>query len=137
MKTLVWVEHDGGAVKDATLSAVTAAAKLGEVHLLVAGEGVSAVAEGVSVTAGDATPSTLSIGVQIRGPKVKGKPKPRRWRPKTTGPAAPATRRRSGALRRTARTCCFPFDRLPPPTSWRRRFVTRSWAAPTPSPVGL
>ena len=42
MKTLVWVEHDGGAVKDATLSAVTAAAKLGEVHLLVAGEGVSA-----------------------------------------------------------------------------------------------
>ena len=31
MKTLVWVEHEGGAVKDATLSAVTAAAKLGEV----------------------------------------------------------------------------------------------------------
>ncbi|MET4899025.1 electron transfer flavoprotein subunit alpha/FixB family protein, partial [Sphingomonadaceae bacterium jetA1] len=39
MKTLVWVEHDGGAVKDATLSTVTAAAKLGEVHLLVAGQG--------------------------------------------------------------------------------------------------
>ncbi len=37
MKTLVWVEHEGGAVKDATLSAVTAASKLGEVHLLVAG----------------------------------------------------------------------------------------------------
>ena len=37
-KTLVWVEHEGGAVKDATLSAVTAAAKLGEVHLLVAGD---------------------------------------------------------------------------------------------------
>ena len=44
MKTLVWVEHDGSNVKDATLSAVTAAAKLGEVHLLVAGEGVDAVA---------------------------------------------------------------------------------------------
>ncbi len=45
MKTLVWVEHDGGAVKEATLSAVTAAAKLGEVHLLVAGENVGGVAE--------------------------------------------------------------------------------------------
>ena len=42
MKTLVWVEHDGQAVKDATLSAVTAAAKLGEVHLVVVGQGVGA-----------------------------------------------------------------------------------------------
>ena len=52
MKTLVWVEHEGGAVKDATLSAVTAAAKLGEVHLLVAGEGVGAVAEAAAKIAG-------------------------------------------------------------------------------------
>ena len=44
MKTLVWVEHDGKAVKDATLAVVTAASKLGEVHLLVAGQGVDAVA---------------------------------------------------------------------------------------------
>ncbi len=44
MKALVWVEHDGAAVKDATLAAVTAAAKLGDVHLLVAGQGVGAVA---------------------------------------------------------------------------------------------
>ena len=36
MKTLVLVEHDGAQIKDATLAAVTAAAKLGEVHLLVA-----------------------------------------------------------------------------------------------------
>jgi electron transfer flavoprotein alpha subunit len=36
-KALVWVEHDGSAVKDATLSAVSAAAQLGEVTLLVAG----------------------------------------------------------------------------------------------------
>ncbi len=43
MKALVWVEHDGAAVKDATLAAVTAAAKLGDVHLLVAGQGVGAV----------------------------------------------------------------------------------------------
>ena len=42
MKTLVLVEHDGKAVKDATLAAVTAAAKLGEVHLLVAGKDVGA-----------------------------------------------------------------------------------------------
>ena len=44
MKTLVWVEHDGQAVKDATLSAVTAASQLGEVHLLVVGPGVDGVA---------------------------------------------------------------------------------------------
>src|SRR5690606_12794361 len=37
MKTLVLVEHDGKAIKDATLAAVTAASKLGEVHLLVTG----------------------------------------------------------------------------------------------------
>ena len=52
MKTLVWVEHEGGALKDATLSAVTAAAKLGEVHLLVAGEGVGAVADAAAKIAG-------------------------------------------------------------------------------------
>ncbi|WP_375287247.1 electron transfer flavoprotein subunit alpha/FixB family protein [Sphingomonas sp.] len=52
MKTLVWVEHDGTTVKDATLNAVTAASKLGEVHLLVAGEGVGAVAEAAAKIAG-------------------------------------------------------------------------------------
>jgi electron transfer flavoprotein alpha subunit len=52
VKTLVWVEHDGQAVKDATLSAVTAAAKLGEVHLVVAGQGVGAVAEAAAKIAG-------------------------------------------------------------------------------------
>jgi electron transfer flavoprotein alpha subunit len=45
MKTLVLVEHEGGQLKDATLAAVTAAAKLGEVHLLVAGSNVGPVAE--------------------------------------------------------------------------------------------
>lgn len=52
MKTLVWVEHDGTAVKDATLAAVTAASKLGEVHLLVAGEGVDGVAAQAAKIAG-------------------------------------------------------------------------------------
>ena len=50
MKTLVLVEHDGAAIKDATLAAVTAASKLGEVHLLVAGgsEGVGGEAAKVA-----------------------------------------------------------------------------------------
>ncbi len=52
MKTLVWVEHDGKAVKDATLAAVTAASQLGEVHLLVAGEGVDGVAKEAAQIAG-------------------------------------------------------------------------------------
>ena len=52
MKTLVWVEHDGATVKDATLAVVTAAAKLGEVHLLVAGQGVDAVAAEAAQIAG-------------------------------------------------------------------------------------
>ncbi|MET0137513.1 MAG: FAD-binding protein [Sphingobium sp.] len=51
-KTLVWVEHDNASVKDATLSAVTAAAKLGEVHLLVVGSGVSAVGAEAAKIAG-------------------------------------------------------------------------------------
>lgn len=44
MGILVWVEHDGASVKDATLSAVTAAAQLGEVVALVAGSNVDGVA---------------------------------------------------------------------------------------------
>ncbi|OWK31820.1 electron transfer flavoprotein subunit alpha/FixB family protein [Sphingomonas mucosissima] len=52
MKTLVWVEHDGSTVKDATLAAVTAASKLGEVHLLVAGKGVDGVAQAAAKIAG-------------------------------------------------------------------------------------
>ncbi|WP_296680573.1 electron transfer flavoprotein subunit alpha/FixB family protein [Novosphingobium sp.] len=52
MKTLVWVEHDNTAVKDATLAVVTAAAQLGEVHLLVAGSGCKAVADEAARIAG-------------------------------------------------------------------------------------
>jgi electron transfer flavoprotein alpha subunit len=37
MSVLVLVEHDGSAIKDSTLAAVTAAAQLGEVHAFVAG----------------------------------------------------------------------------------------------------
>jgi electron transfer flavoprotein alpha subunit len=52
MKTLVLVEHDNAMLKDATLSAVTAASQLGEVHLLVAGSGCGAVAEAAGKIAG-------------------------------------------------------------------------------------
>jgi electron transfer flavoprotein alpha subunit len=60
MKTLVWVEHEAGAVKDATLATVTAASKLGEVHLLVAGQGVGAVAEAAAKIAGVARSMSLT-----------------------------------------------------------------------------
>ena len=52
MKTLVLVEHDGSAIKDATLATVTAAAQLGEVHLLVAGSGVGGMADAAAKIAG-------------------------------------------------------------------------------------
>ncbi|HEU4820310.1 MAG TPA: electron transfer flavoprotein subunit alpha/FixB family protein [Qipengyuania sp.] len=52
MKTLVLVEHDNSSVKDATLATVTAAAKLGEVHLLVAGKGCGTAAEAAAKIAG-------------------------------------------------------------------------------------
>ncbi|MHA7820533.1 MAG: electron transfer flavoprotein subunit alpha/FixB family protein [Erythrobacter sp.] len=52
MKTLVWVEHDNANMNDATLATVTAASKLGEVHLIVAGSGCRAVAEQAAQIAG-------------------------------------------------------------------------------------
>ncbi|SHN65205.1 electron transfer flavoprotein subunit alpha/FixB family protein [Erythrobacter sanguineus] len=52
MKTLVLVEHDNTKVNDATLAVVTAASKLGEVHLLVAGHNCGAVAEAAAKIAG-------------------------------------------------------------------------------------
>ena len=52
MKTLVLVEHDNTKVNDATLAVVTAAGKLGEVHLLVAGHNCGGVAEAAAKIAG-------------------------------------------------------------------------------------
>jgi electron transfer flavoprotein alpha subunit len=52
MKTLVLVEHDNAAIKDATLATVTAAAKLGDVDLLVAGKDCRAAAEAAAKIAG-------------------------------------------------------------------------------------
>ena len=52
MKTLVWVEHDGGTGKEAPLGTGRAAGKLGEVHLIVAGQGVDGVAQAAAEIAG-------------------------------------------------------------------------------------
>jgi electron transfer flavoprotein alpha subunit len=52
MSVLVLVEHDGKSVKDATLATVTAGTKLGEVHALVAGNNVGAVAQAAAKIAG-------------------------------------------------------------------------------------
>ena len=43
MTSLVWLDHEAGAIKQPSRSAVAAAAKLGEVHVLVAGAGLAEV----------------------------------------------------------------------------------------------
>jgi electron transfer flavoprotein alpha subunit len=52
MSVLVLVEHDGSAIKDATLATVTAAAKLGDVNALVVGNNVDGVAQAAAKIAG-------------------------------------------------------------------------------------
>ncbi len=52
MSVLVYAEHDNATLKDATLAVVTAGAKLGEVHVLVAGSGCAAAADAAAKIAG-------------------------------------------------------------------------------------
>jgi len=52
MSVLVLAEHDNQSLKDATLAAVAAAAKLGDVHLLVAGHDARAVADQAAAVEG-------------------------------------------------------------------------------------
>jgi electron transfer flavoprotein alpha subunit len=53
MSVLVIAEHEAGALKPATLNAVTAAVKIGgDIHVLVAGEAVAAVAAACAKVAG-------------------------------------------------------------------------------------
>ena len=52
MSVLVYAEHDNASLKDATLAVVTAGAQLGEVHVLVAGNGCDAVAQSAAKVAG-------------------------------------------------------------------------------------
>ncbi|NBC23469.1 MAG: electron transfer flavoprotein subunit alpha/FixB family protein [Gammaproteobacteria bacterium] len=69
MAILVLVEHDGAALKPSTLSTVAAAAELGgDIHLLVAGSGVGAVAEAAAAIAAagkvlDADDAALAHGL--------------------------------------------------------------------------
>ena len=49
---LVYAEHDNASLKDATLAVVTAAARLGEVHVLVAGSACGAAADAAAKIAG-------------------------------------------------------------------------------------
>ncbi len=52
MSVLILVEHDGSHIKDATLAAVTAGSKLGDVHLLVAGNNIDGIAKAAAKIAG-------------------------------------------------------------------------------------
>jgi electron transfer flavoprotein alpha subunit len=52
MPVLVLADHDGAELKAATLNAVAAATKLGDVHLLVAGQGVDGVAKSAAAVSG-------------------------------------------------------------------------------------
>ncbi|PJI89570.1 electron transfer flavoprotein subunit alpha/FixB family protein [Sphingomonas koreensis] len=52
MSVLVWVEHDNNSVKDATLAAVTAGTKLGDVVALVAGQGAQGAADAAAKIVG-------------------------------------------------------------------------------------
>ncbi len=52
MAILVIAEHDNQSLKAGTLNTVTAAAKLGEVHVLVAGHNAAAAADAVKAVAG-------------------------------------------------------------------------------------
>jgi electron transfer flavoprotein alpha subunit len=52
MAVLVIADHDNAALKPATLNAVTAAAKLGEIHILVAGSDAHGAAEAAAMVTG-------------------------------------------------------------------------------------
>ncbi len=67
MSVLIWVEHDNASVKDATLAVVTAAAKLGEVHALVAGNGCDNVAQAAAKIAGVAKVVVANDGAYANG----------------------------------------------------------------------
>ena len=52
MSVLVLVEHEDGAIKEGSLSAITAGAQLGEVTAVLMGEGASGAASGAAAVAG-------------------------------------------------------------------------------------
>lgn len=52
MSVLVYAEHDNASLKDATLAVVTAGGQLGDVHVLVAGNGCDAAAQAAAKISG-------------------------------------------------------------------------------------
>ncbi len=52
MSVLVYAEHDNASLKDATLAVVTAGTQLGDVHVLVAGNGCDAAAQAAAKITG-------------------------------------------------------------------------------------
>ena len=64
MSVLVLIEHDGSTIKDASLATVTAASKLGDVHALVAGNNVDAVAQAAGKIAEEEQPQLIVLGKQ-------------------------------------------------------------------------
>jgi electron transfer flavoprotein alpha subunit len=52
MSVLVYAEHDNASLKDATLAVVTAGGQLGDVHVLVAGNGCDAAAQAAAKITG-------------------------------------------------------------------------------------
>jgi electron transfer flavoprotein alpha subunit len=67
MSVLIWVEHDNVSLKDATLAVVTAAAKLGDVHALVAGNGCDNVAQAAAKIAGVSKVIVANNGAYANG----------------------------------------------------------------------
>jgi electron transfer flavoprotein alpha subunit len=67
MSVLIWVEHDNVSLKDATLAVVTAAAKLGDVHALVAGNGCDAVAQSAAKISGVSKVLVANDGAYANG----------------------------------------------------------------------
>ena len=103
MKTLVWIEHDNVGMKDASLAAITAASKLGEVHALVAGHNCGDVAKQAAEVAGVATvhiaddaslanalaENVAPLIADFDGPPTTPSSRPRRQRARTSRHASP------------------------------------------------
>ena len=74
MSVLIIAEHDNKQLNPATLHAVTAAAKLGKVDLLVAGNGASAVVESAKQVAG--VEKVLVADAAHYAPSMRARPFP-------------------------------------------------------------
>ena len=85
MTALVLLDHDGHAVKQPARSAVAAAAKLGEVHALVAGHGVRAAAEAAAKL-----PAVVTTDLRLNEPRYASLPNIMKARKKPIETVKPA-----------------------------------------------